>query len=60
MKDQICSQRVNTTLDELKARITAAVVNGEEEMLQRAWHEMDYRGYVCRTTDGAHYKALST
>jgi hypothetical protein len=54
MKAQICSQSVNTTPDELKTRITAAVVDGAEDISQRAWQEMDCRRYVCRTIDGAH------
>jgi hypothetical protein len=44
MKGQVYSQRENTTLDESKARITAAIANITKDMLQCVWKNM--------TTDG--------
>ncbi len=43
---------------ELKARITEAVATIDNAMLERVWHELDYRLDVCRVTDGAHIEHL--
>jgi hypothetical protein len=59
VKDQVCSQRVYTP-DELKAWITAAIVNVTKGMLQRIWQEVDYRWEVCRATDRAHCEVFRT
>jgi hypothetical protein len=40
MKDQVCSQIVNT-LDELKAPITAVIADVTKDMLQRVWQEVN-------------------
>jgi hypothetical protein len=40
VKDQVYSQKVNTS-DELKARITAAIVNVTKDMLQLVWQKVD-------------------
>jgi hypothetical protein len=56
MKGQTYIQIVNT-LDELKARITAAIANVTRDMLQRAWQEVDYWD-VSRATDGSHCEAF--
>ena len=45
-------------LEELKQRITAALENVTKDMLQRVWHEFDYRLDVCRVTGGAHIEHL--
>jgi hypothetical protein len=39
------------TLDEPKARITAAIGDVRKAMLQHVWQEVDYRWDVCRATD---------
>jgi hypothetical protein len=59
VKGQVYSQRVNT-LDELKARIIAAIANVTKGMLQRVWHEADYSRDVHRATDGAHCEVFRT
>jgi hypothetical protein len=41
-------------LDDLKARIIAAVKNIDSAMLTRVWRELEYRIDVCRVTRGAH------
>jgi hypothetical protein len=42
IKDQVCSQRVNT-LNKLKAQIGAATANVTTIMLQCVWQDVDYR-----------------
>jgi hypothetical protein len=42
------------TVDEIKARISAATANVTEDMLQCNWQEVDYKCDVCRAADGAH------
>jgi hypothetical protein len=61
VNDQVYSQSLNTP-DELKARITAAVANVTTHMLQRFWHEVDYRCRwdVRRNTDCPHCEAFRT
>lgn len=45
-------------IEELKQRITAALETVTEDMLQRVWHELEYRLDVCRVTGGAHIEHL--
>ena len=45
-------------IEEMKLRITAAVETVTKDMLQRVWHELEYRLYVCRVTGGAHIEHL--
>jgi hypothetical protein len=45
-------------LDDLKARIIAAVKNIDAPMLTRVWQELEYRIDVCRVTRGAHIEHL--
>ena len=43
---------------EMKERITAALETVTEDMLQRVWHELEYRLNVCRVTGSAHIEHL--
>ena len=45
-------------IEEMKERITAALETVTEDMLQRVWHELEYRLNVCRVTGGAHIEHL--
>jgi hypothetical protein len=49
---------LSNTLDNLRARITAAITEIDPNMLQRVWEELDYRLDVCRVTRGAHIEHL--
>ena len=53
MKDGVYRTKVKDISD-LKERITAAVEKTDEEMLRRAWVEIQYRLDVLRATNGAH------
>jgi hypothetical protein len=48
------------TLDEIKARITAATANVSKGMLQHVWQEVDYMWDVRRAKDGAHCEVFRT
>ena len=45
-------------IEEMKERITAALETVTEDMLQRVWHELEYRLNVCRVRGGAHIEHL--
>ena len=45
-------------IEEMKQRITAALEIVTKDMLQRVWHELEYRLDVCRVTGGAHIEYL--
>ena len=45
-------------IEEMKQRITAALEIVTKDMLQRVWHELEYRLDVCRVTGGAHIEHL--
>ena len=45
-------------IEEMKQRITAALETVTKDMLQRVWHELEYRLDVCRVTGGAHFEHL--
>ena len=45
-------------IEEMKQRITAALETVTKDMLQRVWHELEYRLDVCRVTGGAHIEHL--
>ena len=45
-------------IEEMKQRITAALETVCEDMLQRVWHELEYRLNVSRVTGGAHIEHL--
>ena len=49
---------LSANIEEMKERITAALETVTEDMLQRVWHELEYRPYVCRVTGGAHIEHL--
>jgi hypothetical protein len=61
VKDLVYSQPKNT-LDELKAWITAAILNVTKDMLQHVWQKMDYRWdvHVCRARDGTQCEVFHT
>ena len=44
--------------EEMKQRITAALETVTKDMLQRVWHELEYRLDVSRVTGGAHIEHL--
>ena len=45
-------------VNELKQRITIALETVAQDMLHRAWEELDYRLDLCRVTGGAHIEHL--
>ena len=45
-------------IEEMKQRNTAALENVTEDMLQRVWHELEYRLDVSRVTGGTHIEHL--
>ena len=45
-------------IEEMKQRITSALETVTKDMIQRVWHELEYRLYVCRVTSGAHIEHL--
>ena len=45
-------------INEMKQRITAALETDIEDMLQRVWHELEYRLDGGRVTGGAHIEHL--
>lgn len=53
VKDTVYSTKVHNISD-LKHRITAAISQVTESMLQRTWSEIDYRMDILRATKGAH------
>ena len=58
VKDYVYVPPLPTTLDELCARITAAIVDIDRDMLQKVWQEMEFRLDVCRVTRGSHIEHL--
>ena len=42
----------------MKQRITTALETVTKDMLQRVWHELEYRLDVCKVTGGAHIDHL--
>ena len=53
VKDQVYSTRV-IDLDDVKARIRAAIASVDIDMLRRVWTELKLRLDVVRATRGAH------
>ena len=53
VKDQVYSTRV-IDLDDVKARIRAAIASVDIDMLRRVWTELKFRLDVVRATRGAH------
>ena len=58
MKGQVFVLPLPANIEEMKQRVTAALKTVTEDMLQRVWHELEYRLNVCRVTDGAHIEHL--
>lgn len=56
--ERTCLCAPSAYVKELKQRITAALENPTQDMLQHVWHEFDYRLDVCRVTGGTHIKHL--
>ena len=42
----------------MKQRITSALETATEDKVQRVWHELEYRLYMCRVTGDAHIEHL--
>ena len=59
MKELVFVFPLPANIEEMKERITAALETVTEDMLQRVWHELEYRLNVCRITGGAHIEHLS-
>ena len=53
VKHQVYSTRV-IDLDDLKARIRAAITTVDIDMLRKVWTELEFRLDVVRATRGAH------
>jgi len=49
---------MGSTLNDLKAWITAAIADVTKNILQRIWQKVNYRWDVNRARDGAHSEAL--
>jgi hypothetical protein len=45
-------------LPQLRRRIVEAVAAIDSQMLQRVWHELDYRIDICRVTKGGYIEHL--
>ena len=58
MKRLVFVLTLPANIEEMKERITAALESITEDMLQRVWHELEYRLNVCRVTGGAHIEHL--
>ena len=49
---------LEANIEEMKQRITAALETVTKDMLQRVWHELEYRLDVSRVTGDAHIEHL--
>ena len=58
MKGLVLVLPLPANIEEMKLRITATLETVTEDMLQRVWHELEYRFNVCRVTGGAHIEHL--
>ena len=58
VKDTVFVPPLPANLQDLRNRITAAVVVVDCDMLTRMWNEMDYRIDVCRITKGVYIEHL--
>ena len=58
MKGLVFVLPLSANTEEMKLRITAALETVTEDMLQRVWHELEYRLNVCRVTGGIHIEHL--
>ncbi|GBL80576.1 hypothetical protein AVEN_225266-1 [Araneus ventricosus] len=55
IKDRVFATPI-ADVEELKARIQAAVCTVTEDMLKNTWRELEYRLDILRATKGAHVK----
>jgi hypothetical protein len=58
IKDNVHIPPLPKILPELQEHINAAVGNVTQDMLERVWHEWDYRLDICRVTRGAHIECI--
>ena len=58
MKGLVFVPPLPANIKEMKQRITVALETVTKDMLQRVWHELEYRLDVCRVTGGAHIEHL--
>ena len=58
VKDTVFVSPVHSNLQELRDRITAAVVLIDRDMLTRVWNELDYRLDVCYISQGRNIEHL--
>ncbi|PSN36412.1 hypothetical protein C0J52_25453 [Blattella germanica] len=58
IKDHVYVPPLPTPLDELRARITAAIADIDRDMLQKVWQEMEFRLDISCVTRGAHIEHL--
>jgi len=58
IKDRVYVPPMPRDLPQLRQRIVEAVAAIEHQMLQRVWHELDYRIDICSVTKGGHIKHL--
>jgi hypothetical protein len=58
VKDRVYVPPLPRDLPELRLRIMDAVATIDVHMLERVWHELDYRIDVCRVTKGGHIEQL--
>ena len=58
MKGLVFVPLLPANIEEMKQRITAALETVTKDMLQRVWHELEYRLDVCRVTGVAHIEHL--
>jgi len=58
VNDTVFVPPLPANLQDLRNRITAAVVLVDRDMLTRVWNEMDYRIDICRITKGGHIEHL--
>ena len=54
VKELVFVPPLPANIEEMKQRITAALETVTKDMLQRVWHELEYRLDACRVTAGAH------
>ena len=58
MKGLVFVPPLPASIEEMKQKITAALETVTIDMLQRVWHELEYRLDVCTVTGGAHIEHL--
>ena len=58
MKGLVFVPPLPVNIEEMKQRITAALETITKDVLQRVWHELEYRLHGCRVTGDAHIEHL--